>query len=84
MANEIPGTGLAELRVEDHGSGVPSFIKDHLGEPFFTARENGNGLGLFNAFHFAKAMGGRLEISDRSEGGARISLQIPLLAFQTN
>jgi len=63
---------------------VPSFIREHLGEPFFTARENGNGLGLFNAFTFAKAMGGRLEISDRSEGGAKISLQIPMLVPQIN
>lgn len=82
VAAGIPDAGLAEVSIEDQGSGVPAIIREHLGEPFFTTRENGNGLGLFNAFTFAKAMGGKLEVSERSGGGARISLQIPLFQSQ--
>lgn len=84
VARKVSGTGFAEIRVEDRGSGVPAHIREHLGEPFFTTRENGNGLGLFNAYTYAKAMGGKLEVINRSEGGARISLQIPLLIPQLN
>jgi signal transduction histidine kinase len=72
-------TGLMELHIEDEGPGVPQMIRNHLGEPFFTTRDGGNGLGLFNAVTFAKAMGGILQISDRLEGGAKITLQIPLI-----
>jgi two-component system sensor histidine kinase RegB len=82
-ASAVPGASVAEVWVEDHGAGVPKLIRDHLGEPFFTTRENGNGLGLFNAVTYAKALGGKLEVSDRTGGGAKISLQLPLLQTQS-
>ncbi|MEY2987875.1 MAG: hypothetical protein RJB13_1396 [Pseudomonadota bacterium] len=69
--------GSIELHIEDDGPGVPQVIKDHLGEPFFTAREGGHGLGLFNAYAYAKAMGGILHINDRPQGGTRVSLVFP-------
>lgn len=69
--------GVIELHIEDNGPGVPQVIKDHLGEPFFTAREGGHGLGLFNAYAYAKAMGGILHINDRPQGGTRVSLVFP-------
>ncbi|NBO37566.1 sensor histidine kinase [bacterium] len=76
-SNDI--AGVVELQIEDQGPGVPLVIREHLGEPFFTTRDNGNGLGLYNAVTFAKAMGGLLQISDRPEGGAKITLQLPIL-----
>lgn len=81
-ASAVPGASVAEVWIEDLGAGFPKLIRDHLGEPFFTTRENGNGLGLFNAMTYAKAMGGNLEVSDRTGGGAKISLQLPLLQTQ--
>lgn len=69
--------GEVELHVDDQGPGVPQIVRDHLGEPFFTTRENGHGLGLFHAHSFAKAMGGQLRITDRTGGGSTVSLTFP-------
>lgn len=38
--------GKALLMVSDQGKGIPEDIKDKLGTPFFTTKENGTGLGL--------------------------------------
>lgn len=38
--------GKILLAVSDQGPGIPSNIKDKLGTPFFTTKENGTGLGL--------------------------------------
>jgi two-component system sensor histidine kinase RegB len=82
-ASAVPGTSVAEVLIEDQGAGVPKLIREHLGEPFFTTRDNGNGLGLFNAVTYAKALGGKLEVSDRLGGGAKISLHLPMLQTQS-
>ncbi|NBX16715.1 MAG: hypothetical protein EBR09_05050 [Proteobacteria bacterium] len=71
--------GFAEVVIEDNGSGLPMFVREHLGEPFLTTREDGVGLGLYNAVMFSRAMDGRLHIVDRAEGGTKVTLQIPLV-----
>ena len=50
-----------------------------LGEPFLTTKAPGEGLGLglFLAFRFARACGGRLQIESQPGQGTRIHLDLP-------
>jgi signal transduction histidine kinase len=51
------------LTVRDAGSGPPSAIRDHLFEPFVTARADGTGLGLSIVREVAEAHGGSARLA---------------------
>jgi two-component system sensor histidine kinase RegB len=65
--------------VTDSGSGIPGAHLPRLGEPFFTTKPPGEGLGLglFLAFRFAHTSGGRLEIESSPGAGTRVELTVP-------
>jgi signal transduction histidine kinase len=67
-------TAIAENRVimtvRDRGSGIPSAIKDKVGTPFFTTKENGNGLGLSICYQIAQRHNATIELETGSEGTA--------------
>ena len=65
--------------VEDQGSGVPSALLPRLGEPFFTTKPPGQGmgLGLFLTQTYAELCGGRLELASEEGRGTRVTLELP-------
>lgn len=69
----------------DHGPGFDRQILEQIGKPYASTKGRpGGGLGLFLVVNVARKLGGRLGIDNMPEGGARVSLTIPLsaLAFQ--
>ena len=74
-----------ELRLEicDRGDGVSAAAASHAGEPFFTTKPPGQGLGLglFLAQSTIKRLGGSLELFNRQEGGACTRIVLPLLGL---
>lgn len=70
-----PGT----LRVEDRGPGVPAEMRDTIFRRFWRAerRKSGSGLGLAIVKRIMDAHGGRVEVTDRTGGGAVFSLHFP-------
>lgn len=65
--------------IRDGGSGIPEAMLPRLGEPFFTTKAPGQGmgLGLFLAFRFARACGGQLNIESTPGVGTRVCLDLP-------
>lgn len=64
------------IAIDDEGAG----IKCEPGEcfsPFFTTKKNGTGLGLTVCRKIIEVHGGTIEISNRSEGGSRVTISIP-------
>lgn len=70
--------GEALLEVSDRGPGFSEAAIRHLFEPFFTTRQSGNGLGLASVLAIARAHGGNVTVSPAPEGGARVSVSLPL------
>jgi PAS domain S-box-containing protein len=70
----------ARIIVEDTGVGVPAAILDRIFEPFFTTKKEGRGtgLGLSNAYGFARQAGGRLSVQSTEGVGTRLLLDLPL------
>ena len=72
--------GALELRVLDHGAGLPEGVRERLFEPFFSTKEAGAGLGLGLATSrdIAREAGGELWADNHPDGGACFTLRLPL------
>src|SRR5207245_782705 len=55
-------------------------LRARILEPFFTTRPRGTGLGLAVARQIVEAHGGRIEVGERTGGGARFTLRLPAAA----
>jgi two-component system sensor histidine kinase RegB len=72
-------TERAAFEVLDFGAGIPAHAFSRIGEPFFTTKPAGRGLGLgvFLARAFAERMGGDLTLAARPGGGTVARLTVP-------
>jgi signal transduction histidine kinase len=75
--------GMAVLRVEDEGPGIPEDRIHEMLEPFTRGEASrnretgGSGLGLTLARAVAEQHGGTLTLANRPEGGLRAEIRIP-------
>jgi signal transduction histidine kinase len=73
--------GLATLTVEDTGPGFDEEVGRHLFERRIKGRESrGHGLGLAFVEAVVRVHGGSVTATNRPEGGARLTLNLPLYA----
>ncbi|MFC4202693.1 sensor histidine kinase [Candidimonas humi] len=68
------------LTVTDNGPGFASQVLPRVFEPYVTTKSTGTGLGLAIVKKIVEEHGGRIDISNRREGGARISILLTRLA----
>jgi len=74
--------GIVRMAIEDRGSGMSDEARRRVGEPFFTTKSPGKGIGLgvFLARSFAERMNGTLEHAPNADGGTTAILELPALA----
>lgn len=78
------GPNAALIRIEDDGPGIPETLLPRVTDPFVRGEDSrnpatgGTGLGLAIAQDVITAHGGRLELENRTEGGLRIQIRLPL------
>ncbi len=65
------------IGVEDTGPGIPEGLRERIFDPFFSTREEGNGLGLYIVEGIVRAHGGEVDVETTLEGGARMVLRLP-------
>lgn len=67
------------ITVEDRGTGIPEHVLAKVGEPFFTTKQPGRGLGLgvFLARAFVESRGGALVIESTPGVGTRAMVRLP-------
>ena len=68
-----------ELRVVDHGEGMSEDILRRIGEPFFTTKEPGRGMGLgmFLSRNVISRLGGSMNIDSNPGEGTSIIVRLP-------
>lgn len=70
--------GWVKLSVVDNGKGLPAELGERIFEPFVTTSQTGLGLGLSICMRIVEAHGGEISAKDRPEGGAAITIVLPL------
>ncbi|MDP6779643.1 MAG: ATP-binding protein, partial [Candidatus Latescibacteria bacterium] len=73
---ELSGTCMV-LTVTDTGVGMTEEVKSKLFMPFFTTKEDGNGLGLATAKKFVDALGGDVAVESEPDQGSAFTIYFP-------
>ena len=74
-----------ELSVVDTGPGIPTEVRQHLFDPFYSGREAGRGLGfgLSKCWRIVELHGGTIEVSGGDSEQTRFSIRLPRNIDQT-
>jgi signal transduction histidine kinase/ActR/RegA family two-component response regulator len=77
--DDTPVGDFVRLSVNDTGTGMTAEVKARAFEPFFTTKEvgKGSGLGLAQAYGFARASGGTVWIQSELGRGTSIVMMLP-------
>ena len=69
---------LLEIKVADNGPGFLGDIVHQAFEPYVTSKPKGTGLGLAIVKKLVEEHGGQISARNREQGGAEISILIPM------
>jgi signal transduction histidine kinase len=85
-ATPAPGDGGqpgVTFTIADSGRGIPPETLREVGQPFFTTRPEGTGLGVATARRFIEQHGGRLTLESQVGVGTTVRVWLPLSSVQT-
>jgi nitrogen fixation/metabolism regulation signal transduction histidine kinase len=71
-------TDLVEIKVGDNGPGFSGDIVHQAFDPYVTSKPKGTGLGLAIVKKLVEEHGGQISARNREQGGAEISILIPI------
>lgn len=66
-----------QIKIIDNGIGMTSAEMDQTFSPFFTTKQDGNGLGMFISYNIIKEHEGIIEIESEKGMGSTISIKLP-------
>jgi nitrogen fixation/metabolism regulation signal transduction histidine kinase len=75
---EFDAVDVVQIKVEDNGSGFTEGSLDQVFDPYVTTKPKGTGLGLAIVKKLVEEHVGSIRANNRSEGGAVISIRLPL------
>ena len=70
---------IIQINISDEGTGMTQEQINRLGEPYFTTKEKGTGLGLMVTYSIIRAMGGTILVTSEQGKGTCFSLRLPTL-----
>ncbi|CAN7762776.1 PAS domain S-box protein [Paenibacillus sp. LjRoot153] len=69
---------LIMIQVIDEGCGIPKAFLNQIGNPFYTTKEKGTGLGMMVTLKIIHAHGGSIDISSVEGKGTTIDIYLPV------
>ncbi|MDM5197819.1 PAS domain S-box protein [Fictibacillus enclensis] len=74
----IKAKGNVMVEIEDQGSGIPKDRLEKLGEPFYTTKEKGTGLGLMVCYKIVKEHFGQIQFESEEGKGTKVQVKLPI------
>lgn len=71
--------GKIVIKIADQGIGIPAERIKTLGEPFYTTKEKGTGLGLMTCFKIIEGHKGELKIHSKENVGTTVEISLPTI-----
>jgi PAS domain S-box-containing protein len=75
----LPEGNYVEIRIEDHGVGIPKEYLNRIFDPYFTTKHRGSGLGLATAYSIVKNHGGYIRVESKFGVGTTCYIYLPAL-----
>ena len=81
LASNKKETDEAVIEIKDTGSGISDEIMDHIFDPFYTTKEEGQGtgLGLSIAYGIIQKHNGTIEVESRPDEDTVFRIRLPLM-----
>jgi len=79
-----PGQTIVKVIVRDTGKGFNEKTLSKIFTPFFTTKEGGSGLGLAIVSRIVTGLKGRVSGRNHPEGGAEITVMLPITLLKIN
>ncbi|WP_216830112.1 ATP-binding protein [Alkalihalobacterium elongatum] len=67
---------IINIQIKDEGSGIPQEVIQRIGEPFFTTKQKGTGLGLMICDRIIEHHNGKLKISSVEGEGTTVDIYL--------
>jgi signal transduction histidine kinase len=86
LASNKKETDEAVIEIKDTGSGISDEIMDHIFDPFYTTKEEGQGtgLGLSIAYGIIQKHNGRIAVESVAGSGTSFFIHLPSTKEQVN
>ncbi|MEC1374278.1 ATP-binding protein [Heyndrickxia oleronia] len=68
---------FVSIYIKDNGPGIPEEIIKHIGQPFYSTKDKGTGLGLTTCFKIIEIHKGKIHITSQVKKGTTIELILP-------
>ena len=70
--------GMIKIDIRDEGKGMTQEQINRLGEPYFTTKEKGTGLGMMVSYSIIKSMNGTIKVTSEYGKGTCFTLKLPI------
>lgn len=74
-----PAANTNIVKIIDSGKGIPQHMLSQLGQPFFTTRKSGTGLGLMVSYRIVESHGGKIRVESIEDHGTTFTVELPVV-----
>ena len=68
-----------QIEIIDEGCGIPEEVISKIGEPFYTTKEKGTGIGLMVCYKIIESHGGNIQVESTVGNGTKFTITFPTL-----
>ncbi|PFA55307.1 sensor histidine kinase, partial [Bacillus sp. AFS015896] len=78
----VPDQNQVNIRFTDYGCGIEQERIPYLGEPFYSLKENGIGLGLMICYKIIEKHQGKILIESKVGKGTTVNINLPISTLE--